>query len=61
MSFPAEGVDKMYRNDLSTVGQFLKERHGSRFIVINLSCKKYTTYKIFGLKANNMTKELTEQ
>jgi hypothetical protein len=41
MSFPAQGLEKAYRNDIAEVSALLKERHGSDFLVYNLSERKY--------------------
>jgi phosphatidylinositol-3,4,5-trisphosphate 3-phosphatase/dual-specificity protein phosphatase PTEN len=61
MSYPADSYDRMYRNDINTVGQFLKERHGDKFIVMNMACKKYPAHKIFGYKSNNIDPETEKQ
>lgn len=45
MAFPGTGVETVYRNNIDDVAKFLKERHGSNFLVINLSGKKYDPKK----------------
>ena len=41
MAFPASGISKIFRNDIDSVAKFLKERHDTNFLVINLSGNKY--------------------
>lgn len=45
MSYPAEGLATNWRNKLTDVCKFLNERHGSQFLVLNLSCQKYSYEK----------------
>eukprot|EP00002_Diphylleia_rotans_P017700 TRINITY_DN3434_c0_g1_i3.p1 TRINITY_DN3434_c0_g1~~TRINITY_DN3434_c0_g1_i3.p1 ORF type:complete len:384 (+),score=48.18 TRINITY_DN3434_c0_g1_i3:55-1206(+) len=49
MSFPAEGVEKMYRNDIDDVSTFLHKIHGKNFMVFNLSERKYDYSKFSNL------------
>lgn len=41
MGYPASGVEKTYRNDISEVAAFLTSRHATAFRVYNLSERKY--------------------
>jgi phosphatidylinositol-3,4,5-trisphosphate 3-phosphatase/dual-specificity protein phosphatase PTEN len=41
MAFPGEGFYGLIHNDINDVAEFLKERHGESYLVINLSGKKY--------------------
>mmetsp|Transcript_18548 Transcript_18548/g.33503 ORF Transcript_18548/g.33503 Transcript_18548/m.33503 type:complete len:405 (-) Transcript_18548:41-1255(-) len=41
MSFPADGLSRLFRNSADTVAQFLEERHGQRYRVFNLSEYSY--------------------
>ena len=47
MSFPGEGLEKLYRNSSDTVAKFLHERHEGAFRVFNLSGMKFD-YGKFG-------------
>jgi len=50
MALPAEGIiSSTYRNELSEVAKFLHEYHGDKYMVVNLSQKKYS-YDKFGGK-----------
>ena len=40
MGFPSEGTEGLFRNPLSEVQRFLKERHGERFHVYNLCIER---------------------
>ena len=41
MAFPASGIESIYRNNIDEVAQFIKEKHGSNYKIINLSNRKY--------------------
>lgn len=45
MAYPATGLESVYRNSITKVSNFLKERHRSNFFVFNLSGKKYDNSK----------------
>jgi hypothetical protein len=47
MSFPAEGVEKAYRNDINDVSLVLSSRHPGKFRVYNLTERAYD-YSKFG-------------
>ena len=49
MSFPAQGIEKLYRNPIEKVAQFLQEKHGDNYLVFNFSDRKYN-YAKFGNK-----------
>lgn len=48
MSFPAEGLEVTFRNNISDVVSFVKERHGSDFHIYNLSGRPYDIKKFDG-------------
>ena len=45
MAFPGNGFYGFIRNNIDDVSNFLKERHGEKYLVINLSGKKYDNSK----------------
>ena len=45
MAFPGRGFYGFIRNNIDDVSNFLKERHGENYLVINLSGKKYDNSK----------------
>ncbi|TNV81716.1 hypothetical protein FGO68_gene11784 [Halteria grandinella] len=45
MSFPASGLETMYRNSMGEVVNFLKTKHQSNFLVFNMSGRSYDTQK----------------
>lgn len=47
MSFPADGVEKAYRNDINDVSLVLNSRHPGKFRVYNLTERRYD-YSKFG-------------
>ena len=53
MAFPGDGFEKIIRNDIEDVSNFLSERHGKNYIVINLSGKQYDKSKF-----NNNVKKI---
>lgn len=52
MGFPASGVEATYRNDIREVSRFLKERHGTHFLVWNLTQRSYD-YSMFDHQIKN--------
>lgn len=46
MSFPASGIEMMYRNNINEVAAFLDEKHPNSYLIFNLSNRKYD-YKKF--------------
>ncbi|KAL4510579.1 hypothetical protein ABPG72_004733 [Tetrahymena utriculariae] len=48
MSFPAEGLEITFRNNIKDVVQFIKERHGNDFHIYNLSGRSYQKEKFNG-------------
>lgn len=47
MSFPAEGLEATYRNDIHDVSQLLGQRHPGNYMVYNLTERHYD-YSKFG-------------
>ncbi len=47
MSFPAEGFESSYRNDIHAVARFLKEKHGEHFMIFNLCSERGYNYSLF--------------
>ena len=47
MSYPAKGVESMYRNNIDDVAKFMKRRHGENYYIINVSSRLYD-YSKFG-------------
>jgi len=45
MSFPASGMEKIYRNPIDKVAQFLEDKHGDNYLVFNFSDRKYNYEK----------------
>lgn len=45
MSFPASGMEKLYRNPIEKVAQFLQEKHDDNYLVFNFSDRKYNYAK----------------
>lgn len=41
MSYPASGLESIYRNPITEVSRFLKNKHNNNFLIINLSNRKY--------------------
>jgi len=48
MSYPASGFEKVYRNNISDVANFLKLKHGSHYKVFNMSGRQYEFSKFEG-------------
>ena len=47
MAFPATSYEGIYRNRISDVSEFLKQKHGDNYYVINVSGRTYD-YEPFG-------------
>mmetsp|Transcript_2597 Transcript_2597/g.2225 ORF Transcript_2597/g.2225 Transcript_2597/m.2225 type:complete len:170 (+) Transcript_2597:57-566(+) len=47
MSFPGSGFQTVYRNNINEVSKLLNKKHGKKYMVLNLSGKKYD-YDKFG-------------
>lgn len=37
MAFPASGIEKLYRNSIDEVKNFLEEHHSNQYMILNLS------------------------
>ena len=37
MAYPAEGIEKLYRNSIESVAELLNKRHGKNYQIINVS------------------------
>lgn len=48
MSFPASGVESMYRNPKSEVVDYLDKHHGGHYKIYNMSGRSYDTSKFNG-------------
>lgn len=48
MGIPGEGISALWRNRLGDVAQFLNQRHGSKYLILNLSEDGYTDIKFAG-------------
>ena len=46
MGLPSSGIESIYRNKEEMVAQLLTERHGTNFMIYNLSGRTYT-YELF--------------
>lgn len=45
MSFPAEGLETLYRNDIEEVARLIEKRHTQNYLVFNLSGRGYNYAK----------------
>ncbi len=41
MSFPASGIESLYRNKINDVAMLLNKKHKNKYLIINLSNRKY--------------------
>ena len=48
MAYPASGFEKTYRNSIDDVSRYFKERHHGKYLVINISMRKYDYDKFDG-------------
>eukprot|EP01124_Arcella_intermedia_P005624 TRINITY_DN13327_c0_g1_i2.p1 TRINITY_DN13327_c0_g1~~TRINITY_DN13327_c0_g1_i2.p1 ORF type:complete len:764 (-),score=187.91 TRINITY_DN13327_c0_g1_i2:315-2606(-) len=48
MSFPAEGVESTYRNNINEISALLAKNHGADFMIYNLSHRSYDESKFGG-------------
>jgi hypothetical protein len=46
MAYPAEGIEKLYRNSIDTVSQFLEQNHEKRYQIINVSGREINSDKL---------------
>ena len=52
MSFPAVGLEKMYRNSMPDVISYLDKNHGGHYKIYNMSGRTYDTSKFNGIVEN---------
>ncbi len=48
MSYPSSGLESMYRNPIERVADFLNERHGTKYWIINTSERATYDKRKFG-------------
>jgi len=41
MSFPASGLESLYRNHIDSVASFLQKNHQKNYLIVNLSNRPY--------------------
>lgn len=41
MAYPAEGLESMFRNKITDVSTFFKQKHHENYLIINCSNRKY--------------------
>lgn len=46
MAFPASGLEKVFRNSIDTVADFLEDRHKDSYMVINVSTREIDEAKL---------------
>lgn len=46
MSFPASGIESLWRNHIDEVQQYLNTRHANSYLILNLSGRKYDYQKL---------------
>ena len=51
MAFPASGFEKLYRNSIDEVCEFLTKNHNDKYIVINLSGREIDEKKLKNVKS----------
>ena len=54
MSYPASGFESLYRNPIDQVAQFLDQKHGDKYYIINTSERAtYDGDRYFGSRVTN--------
>ena len=48
MAYPASGFEKTYRNSIDDVAKYFQERHEGKYLIFNLSMRKYEYEKFEG-------------
>ena len=43
MSYPAQGLEAVYRNKLKDVAELLESKHKDKYLIINVSDRSYDT------------------
>lgn len=46
MSFPADGIEGTYKNNIDDVRMYLDSKHTDSYVVINISQRTYRTNKL---------------
>ena len=46
MSFPADGIEGTYKNNIDDVRMYLDSKHPDSYVVINISQRSYRTAKL---------------
>ena len=46
MSFPADGIEGTYKNNIDDVRMYLDSKHPDSYVVINISQRSYRTNKL---------------
>ena len=53
MSYPAEGLESMFRNKIADVSRLLQQNHGENYLVVNVSDRQYK-FSHFGNKVSTV-------
>ena len=51
MAFPASGIEKLYRNSVDVIADFLEERHPKSHLIINISGRDVDIEKLGNVEA----------
>ena len=51
MAFPASGIEKLYRNSVDVIAEFLEERHPKSHLIINISGRDVDIQKLGNVEA----------
>ena len=46
MSYPADGIESTYKNNIDDVRDFLEAKYAENYLVINVSSRTYRTEKL---------------
>ena len=46
MSFPADGIEAAYKNNIDDVRNYLDSKHTNNYVVVNVSQRSYRTDKL---------------
>lgn len=50
MAYPAQGFEKLYRNDIDDVAKMLEKNHGQNYMIINVSGREIESTKLSNIK-----------